>query len=118
MAGDQQTYALMKELQRQYPDHYSWIIILHGDWHTLQLLAEIIRDMLWDGGFKQLAHECRQKKLPTQWQDVHMFLLAFYETLMSKALLAYIACNETDDPNLVKRILEMDANSTGKYQQR
>ena len=72
MAGDQQTYALMKELQRQYPDHYSWIIILHGDWHTLQLLAEIIRDMLWDGGLKQLAHECGQKKVPTQWQDVHV----------------------------------------------
>ena len=62
---------------------------LHGDWHTLQLLAEIIRDILWDGGLKQLAHECGQKKLPTQWQDVHMLLLALHEALMQKALLAY-----------------------------
>ena len=50
IAADQQTYALMKDLQRQYPDHYSWLTILHGDWHTLQLLAEIIRDILSDGG--------------------------------------------------------------------
>ena len=100
MAGDQQTYALMKDLQRQYPDHYSWIIILHGDWHTLQLLAEIIRDTLWDGGLKQLAHECGQKKLPTQWQDVHMFLLALHEALMRKALLAYVSDeNDTNDPH-------------------
>ena len=30
MAGDQQTYALMKDLQRQYPDRYSWIIFYMG----------------------------------------------------------------------------------------
>ena len=66
MVGDQQTYSLIKELQRKYPRHYSWIIFLHGDWCSLQLLAEMIRDTLWDGGLKQLAHECGQKKLPTQ----------------------------------------------------
>ena len=26
IAGDQQTYALMKDLQRQHPQHYSWFV--------------------------------------------------------------------------------------------
>ena len=45
IACDQLTYALMKKLNRQYSDHYKLMIVLHGDWHTLQLLAEVIRDM-------------------------------------------------------------------------
>lgn len=80
-------HTYMKELQRQY--HY-WIIILHGDWHTLQLLAETIRDILWDGRLKQLAYQCRQKELPTQWQDVHIFLLALCEILMSLRFIASV----------------------------
>ena len=55
IAGDQQTYALMKDIQRQHPDHYSWFIVLPGDWHMMKLLSEIIRDVLWDGGLRQLA---------------------------------------------------------------
>ena len=35
LAGDQQTYALMKDIQRKHPDHYSWLVVLHGDWHML-----------------------------------------------------------------------------------
>ena len=81
------------------PDHYSWITVLHGDWRTLQLLAEIIRDVLWDEGFKHLAHECGQKKLPTQWQDVHIFLLALHETLLQNATLAFSSITESDDLN-------------------
>ena len=89
MAGDQQTYALMKDIQKKYPDHYSWMVVLHGDWHMLQLTAEILRDVLWDGGLKQLSHECGHKKLPTQWQEIHMLLLALHETILRKAVLSY-----------------------------
>ena len=35
IAGDQQTFALMKELQRQYPNQFRWMLVMHGDWHTL-----------------------------------------------------------------------------------
>ena len=35
IAGDQQTYALMKDIQKKYPDHYLWMVTLHGDWHNL-----------------------------------------------------------------------------------
>ena len=77
IAGDQQTYyAFMKKLQKKNPDHYSWMIILHGDWHMLQLLAELIRDILWDGGFKQMCSQCGYKKMPTQWQEIHLLLMA------------------------------------------
>ena len=89
LAGDQQTYALMKELQRQHPTHYRWMVVLHGDWHTLKLVAEMIRDILWDGGFRQLCSECGHKKLPTQWQEVHMLLLALYQALLHKAVVTY-----------------------------
>ena len=90
VAGDQQTYALMKKLQKQHPEHYSWLLVLHGDWHMLQLLAEVIRDILWDGGFKQMCSQCGYKKMPTQWQEIHLLLLALYQSLLHKAVLVYI----------------------------
>ena len=89
IAGDQQTYALMKKLQRQYPDHYKWMIVLHDDWHTLQLLAEVIRDELWDGGLKEMCYECGYKKMPTQWQEIHMLILALYQSMLHKAVLTH-----------------------------
>ena len=89
IAGDQQTYALMKKLQKKNPDHYSWMVILHGDWHMLQLLAELIRDILWDGGFKQMCSQCGYKKMPTQWQEIHLLLLALYQALLHKAVVVY-----------------------------
>lgn len=96
IAGDQQTYPLMKALQKQHPDHYSWLVVLHGDWHTLQLLAEMIRDMLWDGGLKQLSYECGYKKIPTQWQEIHLLILALHEALLQKAVLTYISMDEME----------------------
>ena len=45
IAGDQQTNALMKDLQRQHPLHYSWFVVLHGDWHLLKLTSEIIKTL-------------------------------------------------------------------------
>ena len=99
LAGDQQTYVLMKDIQKKYPNHYSWMAVLHGDWHMLQLTAEILRDVLWDGGLKQLSNECGHKKLPTQWQEIHMLLLALHEVLLRKAIINYcdtIDCSVTN----------------------
>ena len=62
----------------------------------LQLTAEILRDILWDSGLKQLSYECGHKKLPTQWQEIHMRLLALHETLLRKAVLSYY---DTTDSN-------------------
>lgn len=55
----------------------------------MKLLSEIIRDVLWDGGLRQLAYECGHKKQPTQWQEIHMLLVALYEATLRKALLSF-----------------------------
>ena len=116
LAGDQQTFAVMKELQRKYQDHYTWMVVLHGDWHMLQLTAEILRDILWDGGLKQLSHDCGHKKLPTQWQEVHMLLLALHETLLRKAVLKYSEVQEPDSSKYEAftewlKDIELDSNN-------
>ena len=38
------------------------MIVLDNDWRTLQLLADVIRDVLWDGGFKEMCYKCGYKK--------------------------------------------------------
>ena len=70
----------------------------------LKLLSEIIRDVLWDGGLKQLSYECGHKKLPTQWQEIHMLLVALHETLLRKALNTFSnTCTcELDNKNATK----------------
>ena len=118
LTGDKQTYALMKALQRKYPDHYSWMVVLHGDWHMLQLTAEILRDVLWDGGLKQLCYECGHKELPTQWQEVHMLLLALHETVLRKAVLCYTKTSKPDHltPNyheFIKWINDINQEANG-----
>ena len=89
VAGDQQTYALMKQLHSKYPQHFQWIIIIPGDWHLLKLTSELLRDLMWDGGLRQFCYECGYKQQPTQWQEVHLLLVATYESLLRKAILEY-----------------------------
>ena len=55
---------------------------MSGDWHLLKLAAETIRDMLWDGGLRDLAKLCGHHKEINQWRDVHHMLLAIHETLL------------------------------------
>ncbi len=102
IAGDQQTYALMKKLHSKYPQLFKWIIITPGDWHLLKLTSELLRDLMWDGGFRQLCYECGHKKQPTQWQEIHMLLVATYETLLRKAILEYANRVGEDDTNILQ----------------
>ena len=74
----------------------------------LQLTAEILRDIIWDGGLKQLSYECGHKKLPTQWQEIHMLLLALHETLLRKAVFSYYDTTDSNDTNYHKFIQWMD----------
>ncbi len=68
---------------------YSWMVVLHGDWprdwHTLQLLAEVIR----------LQTNLLSVWLQTQWQEIQ--LLGLYQTLLHKAMLVF---NTTRDANV------------------
>ena len=52
-----------------------------GDWHLLKLAGETIRDMLWDGGLKDLAKLCGHHKEINQWRDVHNMLLSLHQIL-------------------------------------
>ena len=86
VGGDQQTYALIKNLMGKFPTTFSWIIPVPGDWHLLKCAAESIRDMLWDGGLHQLAMSCQHMKDITQWKDVHRMLSAVHEALLHEVL--------------------------------
>ena len=58
MGGDQQTYAIMKNLKSKYPDQYDWLYPVPGDWHIMKTAAEVIKYVLNDGGFKVFASKC------------------------------------------------------------
>ena len=56
IGGDEQTYAIMKNLQRKYPARFSWYFEVPGDWHLLKLVSEVLMDMLWDGGLQEFSY--------------------------------------------------------------
>ena len=62
LGGDQQTYAILKNLIKKYSSTFSWIIPVPGDWHLLKCAAETIKEMLWDGGLSDLCKEVKHMK--------------------------------------------------------
>ena len=84
VCGDQQTYVIMQNLIKKYPDDFKWILPQPGHWHLLKLAAETLRDLLWDGGLHDLAKECGHHKDLVQWRDVHRMLLGLHESLLYK----------------------------------
>ena len=62
LGGDQQTYAIVKNLIKKFPTTFSLIIPVPGDWHLLKNAAETLRDLLWDGGLHDLAKACGHHK--------------------------------------------------------
>ena len=81
VCGDQQTYSIMKNLIVKYPETFTWMMPMPGDWHLAKLAAETIRDMLWDDGLHDLAKLCGHHKELYRWKDVHRILLAVHESL-------------------------------------
>ena len=59
----------------------------------MKLTSEVLRDLLWDGGLKEFAYECRYKKQPTRWQEINILLIATYIALLRKAACVY--CSTT-----------------------
>ena len=86
IAGDQQTFSIMWNLKKAYPNRFEWITVLHGDWHLMNLLSQVLRTLLWDGGLKQFAFQCGYKHELTQWQELHLMLMATHEVLLRKAV--------------------------------
>lgn len=52
----------------------------------MKLLAEIIRDLFWDGGLKQMCSKCGIEGELNQWQDIHIMLLSVYESLLEYSI--------------------------------
>ena len=86
LGGDQQTYAIVKNLIKKFPTTFSWIIPVPGDWHLLKNAAETLRDLLWDGGLHDLAKACGHHKDICQWKDIHNMLCGVHEGLLHEAL--------------------------------
>ena len=81
LTGDQQTYKIMKDLQKQQTEKYKWFYSYPGDWHLMKLMAELFKLILWDGGLKEMCNCCGQEDI-TQWQDIHNLLAALHEVLL------------------------------------
>ena len=94
IACDQQIYALIVNMKKRYLNRFDWVLAVHGDWHCLSLTAEILQDLLWDGGLRQLTELCGYKHQLTQWQELHLMLTALYEALLRKAVKEYRATNQ------------------------
>ena len=62
LTGDQQTYKLTKDLQANFPLKYNWFYPVSGDWHLLKLTSELIKSIIWDGGFKEMCLNVAIKK--------------------------------------------------------
>ena len=86
IGGDQQTYSIMKNLKIKYSDHYEWMYPVPGDWHVMKTAAEVIKNVLYDGGFKQFSAKCGHKGEITQWQDIHNVLTACHAALLRLAV--------------------------------
>ena len=81
ICGDQQTYALVQNLVIKFPSSFNWILPMPGDWHMLKLAGETIKDMLWEGGFQDMANSCGHKKDITQWKDLHVMISAIHQAI-------------------------------------
>ena len=99
LAGDKQTYSILMNLKEQKGEAFEWLYPIPGDWHLLKLTAEVLRDIMWDGGLKEFAIKCGYKanNIISQWQDIHLLLLATYEALMRKATNEYMQITTDKD---------------------
>ena len=63
LTGDQQTYKIMKDLQKQQTEKYNWFYSYPGDRHLMKLMAELFKLILWDGGLKEMCNCCGQENI-------------------------------------------------------
>ena len=91
----------MKKLKSKHTGHLDWVSIIPGDWHLMKLTSEVLRDLLWDVGLKELAYECGYKKQPTQWQENNILLIATYIALLRKAVCVYCSTTQKDITSLM-----------------
>lgn len=82
LGGDQQIYAILKNLKAKHPAEFAWIFPVPGDWHLVKTMSEVIKNLLWEGGFHEIAVKCGLKGEVTKWQDIHRILVPILEGLL------------------------------------
>ena len=88
----------MKNLKNKYSSEFSWIYPIPGDWHLMKNFAEMLRDIIIDGGFKEFLGKMGvgRPEGVFSWQDLNLYLLAIHESLHTKLLLESGASNKTE----------------------
>ena len=76
----------MKNLKRKDLDTFEWLFPVPGDWHFIKTVSEVLKSVLWDGGFHDIAANCGMKKEVSKWKDIHQILIALLEALMRASL--------------------------------
>ena len=84
--GDQQVYAIMKNLKRKNPDSFELLFPVPGNWHFFKAVLEVLKSVLWDGRFHDVAANCGLKKEVSNWEDIHRILIALLEALIRTIL--------------------------------
>ena len=59
---DQRLYANMMNLKRKNLDTFEWHFPVTGDWLFIKTVSEVLKSVLWDGGFHDIAANCGMKK--------------------------------------------------------
>ena len=60
----------------------------------MKTAADVIKNVLYDGGFKVFAAKCGHKGDISQWQDIHNVLVATYEAFLQTATEEYIGVHK------------------------
>ena len=63
LAGDEQTYSVLMNLREQKGETFEWLYPIPGG------TAKVLRDVMWDGGLKEVAIKCGYKanNIISQW---------------------------------------------------
>ena len=93
LGGDKQIYSILKNLKPKHLDVYGWVFPVPGDWHFLKTMSEVLRNLLWDRGFHDLAAKCGTKKDVTRWQDIRRILVYLLDELL-RSVLSHLQQND------------------------
>ena len=98
VCGDQQTFALMLELKRKYPESYGWLVPYVGEWHLLFNSSQWLCEHTWSGGLEEVAKICHLPSMKPcgKWRDTHHVLTVMWTALSRLFYTQYLESRQTD----------------------
>lgn len=92
--GDGKFYEILKSLQFEYVEEFSWIIPYPGDWHMLMNFQAAIIKPYYDAGLRSLAmaagYPAASIQSTSQFKQTHSFILEAWEAVYRVMLAQYI----------------------------